>query len=234
MNKPQFFLSLLLISLIIACVPSKESEQNLSKKSAYDPDKQPIEQAEFLGCGSSFDMQKHLIDFSKDIERKKITYNSEPLSDCSGMFIRLLQSLEKECNQHTFLDPKKTRSSRGIAKWYYDQGNFVMIKDASKIGHLIQAGAVLFFGRSGKKYDQLNIDLLTSSQGIEHVGTVTKVVKDGAGNVVSYEMFHGRSTGKIAQRTNYHDLHPKRKELPPFGNWNQQLVGIAYVVRPKK
>jgi hypothetical protein len=91
------------------------------------------------------------------------------------MFIRLLQSVEKECDQYAILDPKKSRSSRSIAKWYYDQGN-----------------------------------------------------------VVSYEMFHGRSAGKIAQRTTYHDLRPKRKELPPFGNWNQQLVGIAYVVTPKK
>lgn len=234
MNKPQFFLSLLLISLIIACVPSKEAERSITKKGAYDPDKQPIEQAEFLSCGSSFDMQKHLVSFSEDIERKKITYNSEPLSDCSGMFIRLLQSVEKECDQYDFLDPKKARSSRSIAKWYYDQGNFMMVKDASKIGHLIQPGAVLFFGRSGEMYDQLNIDLLTSSKGIEHVGTVTTVTKDAQGNVVSYEMFHGRSSGKIAQRTTYHDLRPKRKELPPFGNWNQQLVGIAYVVTPKK
>lgn len=234
MNKLQFFLSLLFISLIIACVPSKETEQSLSKKGAYDPDKQPIKQAEFLSCGSSFDMQMHLIAFAEDMERKKVMYNSEVFSDCSGMFIRLLQSLEKECDQYDFLDPKKARSSRDIAKWYYDQGNFLMIKDARKIGHLIQAGAVLFFGRSGKEYDHLNIDLLTSSQGIEHVGTVTEVVKDGAGHVVSYEMFHGRSTGKIAQRTSYHELRPKRKELPPFGNWNQQLVGIAYVITPKK
>jgi len=68
---------------------------------------------------------------------------------------------------------------------------------------------------------------------IQHIGIVTEVKKDAQGHVEGYVLFHGRTHGKIASRTHYHNVKPARLELPPPGNWNQQLVAIGYVFTPK-
>lgn len=207
--------------------PSSKTSNNQSEKKKKPPLK--------ADCGSlSFDLQDHLINFSKQIEEQNILYNSQNLSDCSGMFLRLCNSLREKCDQYSFPHPSRVRDTRLLGRWYYDNGKLELIEDASTAGPLIKPGAVLFFGHGGIKYTHLTIDKLTARNGIEHIGTVTSVTKDQEGNVIKYSLFHGRSSGKPAGRTTYHELEPSRAQLPPFGNWNQQLLGIAYILTPKQ
>ena len=106
-----------------------------------------------------------------------------------------------------------------------------MVTDAVAQRNLIRPGAVMFFGRSGKKYNDLNVENLTGGI-IFHIGVVTEVTKDDNGDVTGYVMFHGRRPGKAAERSHYHQIAPPRAGFPPLGNWNQQWVGIAYIMTP--
>ena len=69
---------------------------------------------------------------------------------------------------------------------------------------------------------------------IEHMGVVTEVRYDANGDVEGYSMFHGRRPGVYAQRSHYHQLKPPRIGFPPLGNWNQQLLAVAYIMTPKE
>lgn len=184
--------------------------------------------------GDAFDLKAHLDNFSANIEAQKIMYKSQELSDCSGMFLRVCNSLRDVCSDYSFPDPSQVKDTRLLARWYHEKGNFTMIKDARTVGSMIRPGAVMFFGQQGQTYTDLNIDKLAAQNtGIEHMGTVTDVTKDEEGNVIEYTMFHGRSTGKIAQRTKHRLNHTNPKYFP-FGNWDQQLVGIGYIMTPKE
>ncbi len=180
-----------------------------------------------------FELEAFLTAFAENIEAQKILYGSEALSDCSGMFIRLTRALAEECPAYQYPDASRSRSSRAIARWFYDQENLEIVENASEVGQKIKPGMVMFFGRSGKLFEDITIDQLTASSGIEHVGVVTEVKKDDTGKVIAYTLFHGRSSGKIASRTTYHQLQPSRSELPVFGNWNQQLVAMGFVLTPQ-
>lgn len=181
--------------------------------------------------GNPEEMQRHLIAFSKAIEADSIWYKSEPLSDCSGMFHRVLKSVHAQCPTTIYPQPEEARSSRGLARWFHDKGRLTIINDAKSSGHLIRPGAILFFGSSGVSYTNPTIDVLANSGGVQHISVVTNIDKNGE-TVNGYTMFHGRSTGKMASRTKGNDLVPKsssQKNLPPYGNWKQHLVAIAYL-----
>ena len=173
-------------------------------------------------------MELHLSAFSAAIEADSIWYKSEPLSDCSGMFHRVLKSVHAQCPNAVYPAPEDARSSRGLAKWFHDNGRLTIINDAKTAGHMLRPGAILFFGSSGVKYTNPTIDILANSGGVQHISVVTAIDEDDAGIVQGYTMFHGRSTGKIASRTKGNPLQPKR-DLPPYGNWKQELVAVAYL-----
>ncbi len=145
------------------------------------------------------------------------------------------------------------RTSRAIAKWYQAQGRFTPIyyegvtspseipADLRKNRHLVRPGAVVWFS-FGRPTSQDGLDALFEkkvSRGphINHMATVTSVNLGEDGQVASFEMYHGRTTGKPGSVTKTHywkwpDKYLKgdTKEYPSFGNWTQYLVGIAAIV----
>lgn len=190
--------------------------------------------------GNAMDLKTHLTSFSENIEAQKIMYKSVDLSDCSGMFLRVMQSMEGICPDYIYPNENEHRDTRKLAKWFYDNNNLQLTENVLDYDHLIKPGAVIFYGHQGKRYNNPTIEMLTAEDGIEHVGVVTEVTKKDD-IVTKYSLFHGRSTGNIAARTNYHnrkDKHKKDKEgnpiyYPPFGNGDQFVVAIGFVTTPK-
>ena len=177
--------------------------------------------------------------FAEDMERQKLMYDKENparLQDCSGIFHRVVKFVKSKCDNYTYPDPAVARDSRSLAKWYHSQNNLVIIDDPKAKANLIKPGSVMFFGSSGKKYPpNLTVDQLASHdpKGIEHIGVVTEVKRDEAGNVTGYVMFHGRRPTVHAQRSHYHGLKPPRLGYPILGNWEQEWLAIANIMTPK-
>lgn len=188
------------------------------------------------------DLSLQLTLFAERTEKDSVWYvvhtGSPPdqLADCAGMFLRVCQFVQSTCDQYDYPKPTEARGSRSQARWFYDRSNLVIVKngndDAMAKRNLIKPGAVMFFGRSGQHYNDVTIDMVERE--VAHVGIVTEVKKDDAGNVIGYTMFHGRSKGKIAQRSFYHSIEPPRLGYPILGNWNQQWMAIGYVMTPKR
>ena len=177
-----------------------------------------------------------LSSFADSLEKKALLYNDwqpEKLQDCSGIFLRTVEFFNRTCQYSQYPNPKKTRNTKSIVQWYYDHTNLVLIGDPMKNRHLIQAGAILFFGQPSKRYSQPTIQQLASNKGVIHMGVVTEVELNEAGEVIGYLMFHGRSDGKIAKRTDYHKVKSKHGASFSFGNDNQQWVAVAHLLTPK-
>jgi hypothetical protein len=196
----------------------------------------PHPEASFCS-GPDFNLQAHLKAFARDIERQKIMYDSEPLSKCSGMFLRTCRVVAEACPGARFRNLEAEASTRDEAIWFEKQNRLLLIEDAANSGHMIRPGSVLFFGYQGKKYQKgVDLDMETLSppgKGIEHMGVVTDVTQEN-GQVVSYRMFHGRSAGKPAAITTHYrnpnSRSSSRNDLPAYGNWDQQWVAIAYIL----
>ena len=147
--KPTPVLNLLcLILLTCSCSSPSVSKEH---KSNHTAQKNKEDQETKICTNTDFDIEQHVNSFSQQIEDQEIVYNSEPLSDCSGMFIRLCKATQEQCPKSTFPNTKTNRSTRAIARWYYEQDNLTLIEDASSAGELIRPGAVLFYGKGGKK-----------------------------------------------------------------------------------
>lgn len=174
---------------------------------------------------------RFLTALAEKMEQDSLPYDASKLQDCSGIFHQVLQHVKSACPDHRYPAPSEARSSRALARWYHDHGNFTTIEDAVAQRNLIRPGMVMFYGRSGKKYSDIDINVL--SREVEHVGIVTEVEKNAAGNVVDYVLFHGRQPGVHAQRSFSHPIEPRRAGLPPFGNWNQQWVAVANTISDK-
>lgn len=166
------------------------------------------------------------------IEADSVLYNSEELSDCSGIFHRVLLSLKKQSPGYDYPNPEQFRDTRDLARWYHQHGDLLLIKDALADADLIKPGAVLFFGHRDTVYMDFTAEDLFGPRGIEHMGVVVSVEKDADGKVSSYKLFHGQTYGKIASVTNHHKRKPTRANLPPLGNSNQQWVAFARIVNP--
>ena len=181
--------------------------------------------------GLSFD--DFILAAAKNFEKQKIAYNSIPLSDCSGMFHRLVLAVKDFCPAYQYPESEEARDTRSLARWYHDNNNLVIIQkeEAATSGHLIRPGSVMFFGSSNVSYTNITIDKLAVQGGIEHMGTVVDVEKDGAGNVIGYTMFHGRNPRHPAGTTKHKlkNVSFSRGVLPPFGNWDQQWVAVANI-----
>lgn len=173
--------------------------------------------------------------YASEIEAKKLIYSRELMQDCSGIFYRLLDEFaKKKCDGYQYPDPKSARPARTIAKWFYDNKNFSIVKDPMVSRNMIKPGAVMFYGAPGKKYHDTGIEQLSQQGGIFHVGVVTSVTRDADGNVTQYTLFHGRSTGTTAGRTFYHNIRgPSNLGQPVLGVGSQEWVGISYLYTPK-
>lgn len=176
---------------------------------------------------------------AEQLEKQKIMYSQTPanaLKDCSGIFLRMVRFSRSLCSDYLYPDSSKTRDSRSIAKWYHEHNNLSLVQDPMKSRNLIRPGSVMFFGRSNEKYANISIDLIAGTKGkrgvISHMGTVTEVKRDEAGNVIGYTLMHGKRTGKTAGRTYYHNIEPPRLGYPILGNWNQQWVAVANIMTP--
>jgi hypothetical protein len=189
---------------------------------------------------------------SQDLEAQELEYISSKGQDCSGIYHKIKDLVQKKMSvlgdKTKFHYPSFTedRNSRQIAQWYYDHNNFHIVQNAIADRNLITPGTVVFFGRTEEKYSNITIDLLTNpgkfvhdgtNGKIMHIAVVTKVEKDDAGNVVKYDMMHGRNSRNFASRTTANYDGPggygKAYAKFPFGNWNQQLVALAHIETPK-
>ncbi|MEM7369499.1 MAG: hypothetical protein AAF587_12930 [Bacteroidota bacterium] len=182
----------------------------------------------------------HLSLFAENLEKQKIMYSQTPpeaLTDCSGIFFRMVNFAASKCENYVYPDPGKTRDSRSLARWYYDNNNLNLVQDPLKSRNMIRPGSVMFFGRSGERYQEVTIDKIAGTSSvrgvISHIGVVTEVKRDDEGNVIGYVMMHGRRKGKIAERSHYHQIAPPRLGYPVLGNWNQQWVAVANIMTPK-
>lgn len=198
---------------------------------------------------------------------QQIPYTQDPANewrDCSGNFLRLSSYLAEACPElngslaatsgirdfepgaDNAADPASAaaRTTRGIAKWYFDNHAFVPIyydpETADRVAlakhrDFIRPGAVLWFSRQKPTKSSGLQPLFTRA--INHMGTVVSVERDEDGNVVRYTMYHGRSKGKKARVTEHHYWQwpamftRAGKEYPPLGYWDQYLVGIAPIAR---
>jgi|GEM_PF-5621991 len=144
----------------------------------------------------------------------------------------------------------KARDSRSLGKWYHEQGRFMPIFYDDVMGNTaaapqdlitnrnrIKPGSVLWFARAQPTRAD-GLDGLwgrgTSGAHINHMATVRAVTRDEGGNVVGFEMYHGRREGKPGAVTKSHFWEwPDRytnggtTKYPPLGYWGQYLVGIG-------
>ncbi len=172
------------------------------------------------------DLATNLAPIAEGFERQNIMYDTTPLSDCSGMFHRLLRAFDEGCGGYSLPQPESCRDSRDVARWYQEKGLFTRVRDELGQVDWIKPGAVMFYGHSGKSYEAA-ADLDEILREVEHVGVVVSVERDATGDLTRYRLFHGRSPGKPAGITDYHLRVPARPEHRPFGNWDQQWVGVA-------
>lgn len=187
--------------------------------------------------------RQDLLVFTQGLERDSIWYKQrkqgEPdlLEDCSGIFHRVKNYFASKCDAYQYPDVSTTRDTRALAAWFHKQENLVIVKDPAQQRNLIKPGTVMFFGISDKVYNNLSVERVLAPRPqhvIMHVGIVTDTELDNEGNVKRYTLFHGRSNGKIASSTYYHQLDPPKAGFPKLGNWNQQLVAMASLMTPKR
>ena len=163
-----------------------------------------------------------------NISRDSLQYGAEPLSDCSGIFHRFLDSLELRCPEPTFPNPKKYRSSRDLARWYMEQDRIIRVEDPLEMDEHIIPGAVMFYGGRGINTAEMDMEDLVAPGGINHMGVVVSVERNKKGRVTAYSLFHGRRPGKLASITRYHRReYRNRPEYPPYGNGTEQWVAVA-------
>ena len=172
-----------------------------------------------------------------NLEAKKLLYGVGPLTDCSGIFHRVLKGMKQRCPDQQYPTVAKYRSSRDLLRWYHERDELVLIKDALSQADLLVPGTVLFYGQSGSLYQDFTAeDLIKPGSGVDHVGVVVNVRKNKAGKVLSYQLFHGYGKkGKTAaSTTDWHKRSPTRSIYPPFGNGRQQWVALAQLVSSRK
>jgi len=191
-----------------------------------------------------------LIYITESITAEKLPYivGGPQLQDCSGIFLRIIDSLRAHIpvlankSKYIFPNANEHRSSRGIARWYFEHHNLHIVEDGKADANRIRPGSVMFFANTDKQYSNMTIDLLAGPPSgvpkgvIMHIATVVSVVKDDAGNVIKYTMMHGRNSKYTASPTGGNcdcgGTTAKQHAIFPFGNYNQQWVAIANIETP--
>lgn len=189
-----------------------------------------------IACGGEqIDLAGPVGDIAADLESRNLLYATEDLTDCSGIFHRVLQAMQQRCPDYAYPTVDQARDTRDLARWYRDRGELVLVQDALAGADLIKPGAVLFYGQRGVLYENFAAEeLLAPKTGINHMGVVVRVHKNAAGEVESYELFHGHGKkGKTpASTTNWHRRKPTRAAYPPLGNGEEQWIAFALLVNP--
>ena len=80
-----------------------------------------------LCTGMNADVIMLLRQVSQRMEAQQIPYSSAAKADCSGIFLRVLDSLKQFCPENTYPNQSQYRSSRDLAKWYHEQGRLQLI-----------------------------------------------------------------------------------------------------------
>lgn len=209
-----------------------------------------------VNMGISDDKMSAVLESIADnLTAKKLKYISAEMQDCSGIYHQMKDSIQVRLPalaQFQFPLVTEARSSRQIANWYYEKNNLLLVEDAMASRNAIRPGSVVFFGKSGKKFSDITIDQLTDRNNgftkngaIQHIAVVTSVWTDEEENVIAYDMMHARypdrtlqdgtvKPGKPASKSGSKEVQSTRtKGLPPFGNWQQQLVAIANIATSK-
>ena len=193
-------------------------------------------------------MSEILTSIAINLEANKLEYNNDLGHDASGIFHVIKDSLQSrvpdlaEGEKYIYPAFNRERITRQIADWYYKNDNLIIVEDALASRNSIRPGSVMFFGKSGETFENINIEILTDRNNnhsidgaITHMAVVNEVSKDDEGNVIGYTMMHGRRPGRIASRSSSKEIQSvKTKGLPPFGNWKQQWVAMANIVTSKK
>ncbi|MEM9888373.1 MAG: hypothetical protein AAF849_20935 [Bacteroidota bacterium] len=176
------------------------------------------------------DIQQVLQAISENVEADQVMYDSKNpknLADCSGIFHRMIDSVQNRfptLEEDDFPAVNVARGSKQIVKWYHDNGNLTIVDDALAIRNDIRPGTVVFFASKQDPSEKLTIEKLQKS--VYHIAVVTSLEKDENGDLISYRMMHGRSKGKLASRTQSASVDDE-KGRPPLGNDYSQLVAIA-------
>lgn len=157
-----------------------------------------------------------------------LMYSARDLADCSGIYHRTVQALQARCPHIETPEAGRARSAEAIARWYAERRELILIQDALAQADLIKPGAVMFYGRDLRVYRKLKPEQALAA--VHHLGIVVSVERDAEGNVISYQLFQGRAPGKPAATTNFHWRQPARPTFPPFGNGEQQWIGLARLV----
>ncbi|MFK7997215.1 MAG: hypothetical protein AB8B87_23995 [Granulosicoccus sp.] len=201
------------------------------------------------------------------MDNQTIKYAQSPNSewrDCSGNFLRLSSHIAEQCDVELvaprgvrkYVDggdnerPGRAaaRTTRGIAKWYDEQGKFVPVfydgtVDLTEapgaliaIRNKIKTGSVLWFSFE-KPLAEIKKEGLFKEVGglINHMATVTSVEKDDNGDVIAWYMYHGINGKKNNDITPQWWTYPTvfgDKKYPPGGYWGQRLVGFAESIVP--
>ncbi len=182
--------------------------------------------------GTPIDFARLIRQIALKLQAQRLYYNSKKLTDCSGIFHRVIGEMRKICPNYDSPSPTRQRSSRDIARWFLKRGELIPVNDPIRMANLIKPGAVMFFAHGGKDLDKFAGKPSFNVNIVSHIGIVVAVEKDPAGRVISYQLFHGRSRGKFASVTQYHYRNPPKKYLPPFGNHTQPWVAVARLVGP--
>ena len=207
--------------------------------------------AERFRAGISDDRMSIVLEnIAQELTAQKLAYDRTLGQDCSGIFHKIKDELQKKLptfKDFDFPQFNTDRNTRQIAHWYSERGNLHLVNDALADQNRIRPGTVLFFGRTDEKYNSLNIDMLsnpgkwvhdsaTGKGKIYHIAVVTAVKTDANGKR-RCTIMHGRNSRHVASRTevNYDGPGGFKKQFAkfPFGNWNQQLVAIAHIATPK-
>jgi len=155
----------------------------------------------------------------------KYSSNGGAFRDCSGIFHRVVQTMEGAC-PNLLIPPTKVRSSRQLAAWYTNRGTLTPMNDVLlQAPDVLQPGAIVFFGGPNKRHKNVSYQSVVNNT--RHIGIVTSVQHNEAGDVVGYQMFHGSSAHRKAVYSQRYRHHPKNKNSPAFGNGNEQLLAVA-------
>jgi len=162
--------------------------------------------------------------------------SNDRTTQCSGIFQRVLNSVRRDCPEAVGKTPPANQvDSRGQGKWYYKKKALTLIKDPIAQAELIRPGAVMFYGKLSQDFYNTNpVEKLWDKEtGIRHVGVVVDVERNEDGEIESYSLFHGRTSGTtsgISNADNYMHRREAKSNAPSFGNGPDPWVGVAAMV----
>lgn len=149
-----------------------------------------------------------------DLARARIAYNSEALSDCSGILHRMLGQVARRCDGARTPAPEVARSSRDMAAWFDARGLLVPLPEVEDADRWLVPGAITFYTPPRQR----------AVERVVHTAVVVDVERDADGRVLGMTLFHGRQPGTIASYTDWH-----RRDGPlPLGNGDEALFAVAF------